>query len=339
MTAPTPARERAPLDLLIRAFQINRLVRLAADLGLADKIAPDKGVNVRDVAEACSVQAGQLLRVFRALAAFGIFRLTPDGVVSHSPQSLRLRSDTPGSLRNAARFFAAPGSWGAWGALEAALSGKVPFEVAWKKSRFNYLREHPDEARLYDDFMAQFPDNRHAAVAKGYDFSNVALIADIGGGNGEALRQILARFPESRGIVFDRADVVEAIPASALLNGRIEVAGGSLFEAIPAGADLYLLIAVLHNWPDEDAIRILKGIRSAMGANARLLIVEQILEPDPSLANPMTYLLDMQMMAMFGSARERTEAEYRDLLAASGFKLSRIIPTRSPVSLLEAIPE
>ena len=327
------------MDLLIRAFQINRVIRLAADLGLADKIAPDKGMPVRDVAEACSVKPEQLLRVFRALAAFGIFRLTPDGIVSHSPQSLRLRSDVPGSLRNAARFFAAPGSWGAWAALDAALYGKVPFEAAWNKSRFEYLSEHPDEARLYDDFMAQFPDNRHIAIANGYDFSDIELIADIGGGSGETLRHILTRFDKPRGIVFDRPDVAAAIPASDRLDGRIEAVGGSLFEAIPPGADLYLLVAVLHNWPDEDAIRILKAVLVAMRSDSRLLIVEQLLEPDPSLANPMTYLLDMQMMAMFGNARERTEAEFCELLATAGFKIGRIIPTRAPVSLLEALPE
>lgn len=334
----SPVRERAPMDLLIRAFQINRVIRLAADLGLADKIAPDQSLHVREVADACSVRPEQLLRVFRALAAFGIFRLTPDGTVSHSPVSLRLRGDVPGSLRNAARFFAAPGSWGAWGALDSALCGKVPFEVAWNTSRFEYLSEHPDEARLYDDFMAQFPDNRHIAIANGYDFSDIKLIADIGGGSGETLRHILTRFDQPRGLVFDRADVVAAIPAAERLDGRIEVAGGSLFEAIPPGADLYLLVAVLHNWPDEDAIRILKAIRAAMVTSARLLIVEQILEPDPSRANPMTYLLDLQMMAMFGSARERTEAEFRELLAAAGFSLKRVIPTRAPVSLLEAFP-
>ncbi len=337
MTDPRPVRERASMDLLIRAFQITRVVRLAADLGLADKISPDIGSHVSEVAAACSVQSSQLLRVFRALAAFGIFRLTPDGMVSHSPQSLRLRADVGSSLRSAARFFAAPGSWGAWGALDAALHGKVPFEVAWNQSRFDYLREHPEEARLYDDFMAQFPDNRHAAVADNYDFSGIELIADIGGGAGETLRKIMARFPQPRGIVFDLADVVEAIPASARVDGRIEVAAGSFFDKVPAGADLYLLTGVLHNWPDEDAIRILTAVRAAMKPGARLLIVEQILEPDPIMASPMMYLVDMQMMAMFGSARERTEAEFRELFVASELALARIIPTKSPVSLLEVV--
>lgn len=329
-------KQRAALDLLIRGFQVSRMIRLVADFGIADKVPEPQGCDVRDLAAACSVRPQPLLRVLRALAAFEIFRVGADGHVAHSPRSLLLRTDAPNSMHYGARFWTAPGSWQAWSALDSALTGGVPHETAWQASRFQYLQEHPEEGRIFDAFMAHFPDNRHAALASAYDFAGASLIADIGGGNGEALRQILGRFPGLRGLVLDRPDVVAAIPDALRLDGRIGVQGGNFFDGVPAGADVYLLSRVLHDWPDEDCIRILNGCRAAMSAEARLLIVEQILEPDPALGSPSEYLVDAHMMAMFGSARERTKAEFDELLAACGLQSLRLIATASPVWIIEA---
>jgi O-methyltransferase domain len=330
--------ERSALDLLIRGFQVSQMIRLAADLEIADKVPADGTRDVKDLANASDVLPEPLLRVLRALAAFGIFRVTPTGLIAHSPRSLLLRRDAPSSLHYSARFWAAPGSWKAWGVLDAALTGGVPHEAAWGDGRFGYLRDHPDEARLFDAFMAQFPDDRHRAVATSYDFSTAQMIVDIGGGNGETLRHILATYPGARGVVFDRPDVVSAIPDNGRMAGRITTQAGSFFERIPVGADTYMLIRVLHNWSDEDCARILRACRGALGPGARLLIVDQILEPDPERGHPADYLVDTQMMAMFGSARERTEAEFGDLLQQSGFRPGRLIPTGSPVSIIEAGP-
>jgi hypothetical protein len=186
-------------------------------------------------------------------------------------------------------------------------------------SRFEYLRAHQDEARGFDAMMANFPDNRHDAIAAAYDFSEVGRIADIGGGNGAMLRHILARFPAPRGLLLDRDDVVRAIRPMDLLTGRIEAIGGSFFDQIPSGADIYMLVRVLHDWSDEDCLRILRACRTAIESNGILLICEQILEPDPAQGRPIDYLVDTQMMAMFGSARERTEHEFANLLSESGF--------------------
>lgn len=336
----TPASDddRSALDLLIRGFQLSRMIRLVADLAIADKIPADGSCDVDELASACAVLPVPLLRVLRALAAFGVFRLTAEGSVAHSPRSLLLRTDAANSLHYAAKFWTAPGSWKAWGALDVALTGEIPHQAAWNTSRFQYLREHPDEARIFDAFMAHFPDNRHNALAAAYDFSGAALIIDLGGGNGEALRRILTRYPAPRGLVFDREDVVEAIGSAARLDGRIAVEGGSFFDRVPTGGDIYLLVRVLHDWSDEDCVRILRTCRAAMAPHARLLVVEQILEPDPALGRPTGYLVDMQMMAMFGSARERTQAEFGELLAASGFSALGLIPTASPVSIIEGVP-
>jgi len=323
------------LDLLIRGFQVSRMLRLVADLAVADKLPHEGARSVDELASSCGVQPTPLLRVLRALAAFDIFRVSVDGKVSHSPRSLLLQSDAPTSLRTAARFWAAPGSWRAWGELDAALTGGIPHQAAWQTSRFDYLRQHADEARIFDAFMAGMRDDRHEAVAAAYDFSGAHLIVDVGGGNGETLRCILRRFQSARGLVLDRHDVVEAIPAEACLDGRIGVQGGDFLQGVPPGADIYLLVRVLHDWPDEDCVRVLKNCRSAMSDKARLLIVEQLLEPDPKRGRRTTYLLDIQMMAMFGSARERSKEEFERLLSASGFMAVRVIPTQSVVSIID----
>lgn len=339
MTATQPtAQDRAELELMLRGFMVSRMLRLVADLGVADRIPADGQVAVRELAQACDVQEAPLLRVLRSLASVGIFRLSPQGVVEHSTKSVLLRTDVADSAHYAARFWAGPGSWGAWGRLDAALTGGIPHEAAWGQSRFAYLRDHEDEARAFDEAMAHFPDDRHAAVAAAYDFSSARLIADIGGGTGALLRHILARTPSARGLLFDRVDVVAALAPDALLDGRIRTAGGSFLDAVPAaGADHVILSRVLHDWPDEDCRRILLNCRAAMAPGALLLIVESLLEPDAARGKPTDYLIDMQMMAMFGTARERSEDEFRNLVAAAGFAWRRTVPTTSSVSVLEAI--
>ncbi len=323
-------QDRNALDLLIRGYQVSRMIRLVADLAIADKIAPSGQRTVESLAEECDVVPGPLLRILRALSSCRVFQTSREGLVEHSPLSLLLRTDTPSSLHHAARIWTTPGPWSAWGALDAALTGGTPHHAAWGMRRFEYLREHPDEARLFDAFMAHSPDDRHRAIAAAYDFSNAELIVDVGGGNGEALRMILARFPKPRGLVLDKEHVIEAITPEARLDGRIAAEGGSFFERVPPGGDLYLLNWVLHDWSDEDCGRILRTCRAAMKAHARLLIGELMLEPDPAVGDPAGYLIDVHMMVSFGEARERTEAEFRDLLATSGFAVERVILTASP---------
>jgi hypothetical protein len=329
--------DRADLDILVHGFQISRMLRLAADLGLADRIALDMEVPVQQLADDCGVLAPPLLRVLRALATIHIFRLSADGDVGHTPRSRLLRTDIPNSLHYSARFWTSPGSWRAWESLDAALSGGVPHEAAWNMGRFDYLRTHPDEARIYDTMMAHFPDDRHAAIAATYDFSSARLICDIGGGTGETLRHILSRFSAANGLIYDRPDVIAAIPTEQLWEGRIGTESGDFFERVPHGADHYLLVRVLHNWSDTDCQRIMHAARAGMQPGARLLVVDQILNADPTKGELQEYLIDMQMMAMFGDARVRTEAEFVTLLEATGFTARHTIATPSPVSIIEAV--
>ncbi len=328
--------ERARLDLLLRGFQVSRLLRLVADLSIADGVQDGGDRTVADLAADCEVDTTQLTRVIRALASVGVFCLTEQGVVSHTPMSRLLRTDVEASLHHGARFWTEPGSWRAWEELDVALRNGVPHEQAWGVDRFDYLRRHQDTARIFDQFMSHCPDGRHQAVADSYDFSGIDTIVDVGGGNGEALRRILGRFDAPRGVLYDRHDVVSAVDDGDLVEGRIRVEGGDFFQRVPSGADLYLLVCVLHDWSDKDCERILKSCRVAMKPGGRLLVCERVMEPDPSRGDPFDYLLDVQMMAMYGTARERTESEFRDLLERWGFALTHLHETSSPVSILEA---
>jgi hypothetical protein len=191
--------------------------------------------------------------------------------------------------------------------------------------------------RVFDAMMANIPNDRHASLAAAYDFSGVDLIADIGGGNGATLRQILARYPKAHGLIYERDDVIRALTAADLMDGRITAKGGSFFGGVPPGADIYLLVRVLHDWADLDCIRILRACRAAIGPKSLLLVCEQVL--DAECADPAFYLIDTQMMAMFGHARERSVSDFHELFVCAGFVPARIISTASPISILEAVPQ
>ena len=302
---------RAALDLLLRGFQVSRMLRLVADLGIADRIPPDGDRTLDELAMECGVQPQPLIRILRALGSFAVFTVAPDGSVAHTPRSRLLRTDATNSLHHAARFWAGAGSWEAWGQLDAALNGQVPHEAAWNMSRFDYLRAHPDEARQYDAMMAHFPDDRHVAIAAAYDFSGARVIADIGGGDGATLRHILTRWPTPSGLVFDREDVVRSIPRDKLLGGRIALASGSFFENVPAGADIYMVTRVLHNWSDDDCRRILRACRAAMGRDALLCSANRCLNPiRPTAGQPTT-----SSSSDDGNVRERADATRKSLPA------------------------
>ena len=172
-------------------------------------------------------------------------------------------------------------------------------------------------------------------MLEAYDFSGVGVLADIGGGNGSTLVSVLRRYPRMRGIVFDLPGVVERAGTEVQAAGfadRCRVVGGSFLESVPDGADAYLLRHILHNWDDERAVAILRNVRPAMRAGARLLVVERVIPPGNEPMFGM--LMDLTMLVVHGG-RERTEEEFRSLFETAGFTLSRVVPTASDVSVIE----
>jgi hypothetical protein len=327
----------AALSAIINSYRIPRMLQLVAELGVADRIAAAQFLPVTSLASEAGILADPLLRILRALASVEIFIVDEGGMIGHSRLSLLLRTDSIPSLHHAARFFAGGSFWNAWGALDKAMHGAVPFESVFGVKYFDYLTAHPDEGQLFNQVMTgTVYGDRHGAVAAAYNFSNASLIADIGGGNGALLPAILPQHPQMRGVVFDLESVVQAIPAEARLDGRISVEPGNFFHDVMPQADIYILSRILHDWPDDQCLRILRNCRRAMAPGARLLVVESVLGPLPTAARARDYLLDVGVMVLLGG-RERTLSEFQALLDATGFGPAHPFETAGGVSVIESM--
>jgi SAM-dependent methyltransferase len=223
--------------------------------------------------------------------------------------------------------------------VDAVRSGKNPFETAFGKPLFAYLSEHPDDAQLFDAAMNGFHGGETEAVLNAYDFTGVSTLADIGCGNGTVLSATLERYPAMRGLFFDQDHVIDRARTglqSAAFADRCQFLNGSFFESVPDGADAYFLRHIIHDWPDDASLQILRNIRRAIPPAGRLLIVEMVVPENNDFSPAKTF--DMIMMLFPPNGLERTEKEYRELLRNGGFELSRVVPTSSPVSVIEARP-
>jgi hypothetical protein len=240
----------ADVALMVRAFQISKMLQVAAVLDLADRVSDDPQPVAR-LASDCGANPSMLLRLCRALAVFGIFKVSKDGLISQTSRSAWLRKDAKPTLYYAARYWTTRGNWQAWANLEYAVrTGDSPFRETFGIANFEYLAAHPYEASLFDLFMQYSPDDRHAAVVEAYDFSNAGLVVDVGGGNGALLAAILTAYPDVRGLLFDQEAVVAT--ASEMLRDlglpeRCRIEAGSFFESAPKGGDIYTLSQILHD--------------------------------------------------------------------------------------------
>ena len=320
--------------LRMRGLQVAQMIHVAAQLGVADRVGD--GRLVADLAADVGAHPEKLFRMLRALAAFGIFAVDQGQRVTHTRRSRHLCSDAVPTLHYAARFWGMPSIWGTWGGMEETIrTGAAAFETVHGVSNWTYLGVHPDEALVFDQFMQHSPDDRHAAVAEAYDFHS-AKVVDVGGGNGALLAAILNRYPQATGVLADRDAVIAAAPATlGALIMRCALVPTDFFVEVPSGGDLYTMAQILHDWSDERCLRILGNCRHAMQPGAKLLIIERMLDDDPTRNSALSLLGDMQMMALFPGAKERTLAEFTALLEAAGYAAPRVIATRSEFVVLE----
>jgi hypothetical protein len=274
----------------------------------------------------------------------GVFEELEGGRFGLTPLGELLRSDVPGSMRASVTLFAGLGIQDSWRDLEYCVrTGEPAFRRADPDADpFARMAGDPEAAALFDKAMATFAPQTAAAVAAAYDFSAFAKVADVGGGNGSLLIGILKANPRLHGLVFDQPHVAararEQVEAAGL-SDRCEVAGGSFFERVPSGADAYLLKHVIHDWNDERAGVILRSCGAAMKGQGRLLIVEGLYPArvDSSLESRGAACNDVNMLVCTGG-RQRSEAEFRELFAASGFRLTRVVPTPARVCVIEGAP-
>jgi len=306
----------------------SRCIILAADLGIADSIG-DEPMNVGDLAAAHRLNKDALLRILRLLAAHGIFEVEGE-TVRHTPHSQVLRSAHPQSLRSMVRMIGAPvNSQPVEHLLHSLTTGESAAPKAYPEGFWGYLAQHPNESRLFDSAMAAKAHDQIAAILDAYDFSAFGHIADIGGGRGHLLSAILDRYTRTSGVLFDQAHVIADV--SALASDRLRLQHGDFFEDLLPRADAYILMEVIHDWTDPDALRILRSVRRAAPASAKLLLIESLI-PDRPTAN-WTQVMDIFMLALFGG-KQRTEREYATLAASAGFELQRTVGA-GPIEVLE----
>ena len=333
-----PGQAPSGMLQLLNAFLTVQALHVVAALGIADVLA--KGpATVDDLAAATGAHRPSLSRLLRMLAGVGVFREEADGRFGLTGLGETLRSDGPGSVRDWALYVGSPQTWQVWGRLrDTVMSGEPGFELAHGMPMWDYLARNPELGDAFDRWMTRQSEQHNAAVVAAYDFSPFRVVVDLGGGRGSTLAAILRAYPSLRGILLDLPQVV-AHPApleAARVVDRCEVVGGDMLQAVPAGADVYLIKRVLMDWGDEPAIRILRNCAEAINAGGRVLVIEMLLPPgnDPS---PIKAFDVLMMLAQPKGARIRTEPEFRDLFAAAELRLTRVIPTTSPNSILEGV--
>ena len=343
---PPEAGEQPPGLVLYQmsiGHYLSRALALAATLGIADLLA-DGPRDHHALARACATDAASLRRVLRLLASRGVFEEQADGRFATTPLGELLRADVPGSMHASVLLFAGVPIQDSWKDLEYCVrTGQPAFRRTDPDADpFTEMAKDPARAALFDRAMATFAPQTAAAVAHAYDFSTFGAITDVGGGNGSLLIGILRANPALRGTVFDQPHVAERARAQvehAGLADRCEIVGGSFFERVPPGADAYMLKHVIHDWDDERATAILRCCRAAMSADGTLLIVEGVYPEriDRSLESAGAAANDVNMLVCTGG-RQRSAEEFRTLLAAAGFRLSRIVPTLARVGIIEGRP-
>jgi SAM-dependent methyltransferase len=324
----------ALLQLVTAGFAA-QAVHVAARLGVADQIA----AGVRDtpaLAAALDADPPTLSRFLATLASVGVLRQNGEDHWDLTPMGEYLRGDTPGSWRDFARWFGCDAHYAAFGALEHSVrTGQSGFAKTFGESGWSYMARDRETGLCFDRAMSSVAATAHPLILSQYDFTGVDTLVDIGGGQGELLSAILARYPAMRGIVFDLPHVVEAAReriAARGLGERLAAVGGDFFAAVPP-ADAYIMTNVLHDWNDADSIAILSNCRTAMRPSGSVLISDFVLRPvnEPDIGR----LFDLEMLVLTDGGKERTEAEFASILAASDLRLTHVVPLGG-VCLIEA---
>jgi len=323
------------ISRMIRGFWISQIVGTLAQLGIPDRLASGP-MAAGDVASSIACDAGTTFRLLRASRTVGLVATTSDGRFALTPLGEKLRSDVPGSMRDAAIALTSPGHWLPWGRLsDAVREGRCQTMPALGAGLFEYYANHPAEGSAFTGAMTALSSQVADEVAVVLDTSGVKRVVDVGGASGTLIAALLKRNPGLEGIILERPEVVARADAAVTEKGlasRCNVVAGDFFVSVPE-ADLFILKSIIHDWDDEQGALILSNCARALRPNGRVVLVEVVVaEVDrPSWAP----LMDLNMLAVL-PGRERAVGEYRDLLGRAGLRLSRITPTASQFSVIEA---
>jgi hypothetical protein len=312
-------------------------VSCLAQLGIPDLVeaAPKSS---EELAKQIGADPEALYRLMRATASVGVLSEGPDGKFSQTPMSTILRSNATPSLRAFAIMGGREWHGRGWSHLEYCVrTGKQALDHICGAHIFDFLRLNPLEGEIFHDAMTEISMIDSPAVAEAYNFDGIRSIADVGGGHGLLLATILNRNPNLRGTLYDMPHVVEGAkngPLKPVLD-RCTLASGDMFSSVPEGVDAYIMKHIIHDWPDERCLQILKACRKGVNPGGRLLVVDTVIQPGNDFS-PGKFI-DLQML-IFPGGCERTEKQFRDLFAAAGWQLTRIIPTAASDSIVEGVP-
>lgn len=327
---------------MMQGMWVARSVYVATKFGVPDLL--DEGPkSTQELAEITRTHEPTLYRLLRALASQGVFIEVGQRSFAHTALSRALRSNMPGSIRDEVILFGEKWKWAPWEELGYSVqTGETAFNRYHGVNIFEYLSQHAEDGNVFDLGMTSFSQLVNQPVVDAYDFSSFTTIVDIGGGHGSQLMAILKAYPNLKGILFERLPVIEGAREhiEESLKGRCELVAGDFFGIVPEGADAYIIKQCLHNWDDGHCIEILQACRRAMRSDSKMLIADRVIVPDTAgdPFNKFNKYWDLVMLTVAPGGRERTEAEFMKLYEAAGFKLTRIIPTKSPHCIIEGIP-
>jgi O-methyltransferase domain len=327
--------ESNPFELLrdiAGGYCLSRCLHTVAELGVADHLN-DTPQTINYLAGKVGADPDALARVLRLLSAHGVFEVENEKV-RHSAASRLLRSDHPQSMRSLARMFGVSINWAAFGAMEHSVRTGVPAaEHVLPGGFWAHYAEHPAEGAIFNAAMAAKAHGQVAGVIASYDFSDFGVIGDIGGGRGHLLRAVLDTAPAAKGVLFDLPHVIA--DAAAMASDRISLEAGDFFKDTLPNCDAYVLMEIIHDWSDDDAIEILKSIHRVAPPHSKLLLIEAIVPDDPG--PHWSKMLDIHMLTLLGG-RQRTLQEYESLFKNAGFAFRREIDTGADISIIEAVP-
>jgi hypothetical protein len=333
-------KEKQPSDQMLAlttAYIVSRCIHAVAELSVADCIG-EVPENVEKLARECGVEARPLRRVLRLLASHGVFREVSAGVFGHTPLSETLRASHPRSMRGWAQMTGGPIFASFTGLLESLKTGAPAFPIVHGASPYQYFSTHSLDRAAFAEAMGDWNRQLAESLLSLREFAGTRLLVDVGGSFGYLLADILSRCPATKGVLLDLPQIAAGARERLLalgLQDRCQAVGGDFFEEVPPNGDVYMMSWILHNWGDEDCVRILRSCRRAMAPAGRLLTIDHVIQPGNEYDFGRTS--DLAMLVAFGG-QERTEEEFRDLLARGGFRLLSVTPLSVPVSLLESAP-
>jgi hypothetical protein len=338
--APPQASAEQLLLQVSTGYIVSSALQVAVRLGVADLLSNGPLAST-ELAEATGADEDALYRVLRALASVGVFEETASRRFALTPAAELLLTGTPGSLRDMALWMCDPFHFCVYAeTMHSVWTGEPAVKKTVGMPVFEYFARESELSEVFNDAMTTFSAAVIPAVLKAYDFSGINVLVDVAGGHGQVLTSILREYPRMHGVLFDLEHVIAgAVPRIEAMGmrDRCETAAGDFFQAVPHESDAYLMKHIIHDWDDKQALVILKNIYAALKGKpqGKVILLESVIQSgnQPDLAK----FIDIEMLLMPGG-RERTAEEFAALFTGAGFKMSRIVATESPVSVIEARP-